>query len=273
MNGQHTAPCIVVGGGLAGLTAATYLARGGRSVTVLEEASNLGGRARTQTREGYHLNMGPHALYLGGQAKAVLQELEVTYSGGKPALVGAGVRDGRIYRLPTTTASLLTTDLLGIGERLEAGRILATLSRLDFQAIARISVESWVQQQTRHERVRQLLRATIRTSTYANDPERQSAGAALQQVQLAISKGVLYLDGEWQTLVDGVKQAAIAAGVQIVTSAKVTGVAPTASGWMVQRADGSKQQAAAVILAVDPAMATALAAHEGLRTWATHRHP
>ena len=32
---------IVIGGGIAGLTAATYLAKGGRRVTVLERASEL----------------------------------------------------------------------------------------------------------------------------------------------------------------------------------------------------------------------------------------
>jgi len=58
---------VVVGGGLAGLTAANALAGPGRSVVVLEQSEALGGRARTQVSKGYRLNLGPHALYLGAR--------------------------------------------------------------------------------------------------------------------------------------------------------------------------------------------------------------
>lgn len=39
---------VVVGGGMAGLTVACYLARAGVDVTVFEKAPELGGRAATQ---------------------------------------------------------------------------------------------------------------------------------------------------------------------------------------------------------------------------------
>ncbi|MEJ7719336.1 MAG: FAD/NAD(P)-binding protein [Ilumatobacteraceae bacterium] len=64
---MDTLPTIVVGGGLAGLTAAATLARDGRSVVVIEGASQLGGRARTRHHDGFDLNLGPHALYIGGE--------------------------------------------------------------------------------------------------------------------------------------------------------------------------------------------------------------
>src|SRR5687767_7321829 len=66
----------VIGGGLAGLTAATLLARSGRSVT-LHEKSQLGGRARTQDEHGALFNQGPHALYRGGRAMQVLKQLGI----------------------------------------------------------------------------------------------------------------------------------------------------------------------------------------------------
>jgi phytoene dehydrogenase-like protein len=43
---------VVIGGGLAGLTAANALAGPGRQVTLLEQSSHLGGRARTQQENG-----------------------------------------------------------------------------------------------------------------------------------------------------------------------------------------------------------------------------
>ena len=40
----------IIGGGLAGLSAATYLARAGMEVTLFEKSNRLGGRAATQSR-------------------------------------------------------------------------------------------------------------------------------------------------------------------------------------------------------------------------------
>ncbi len=51
---------VVVGGGMAGLAAACYLARGGKSVTLFEKAATLGGRAATSNHEGYLFNRGIH---------------------------------------------------------------------------------------------------------------------------------------------------------------------------------------------------------------------
>ena len=47
---------LVIGGGLAGLSAAAYAARAGASVTLLEKGRELGGRASTQDRDGFLLN-------------------------------------------------------------------------------------------------------------------------------------------------------------------------------------------------------------------------
>jgi phytoene dehydrogenase-like protein len=75
---------VVVGGGMAGLTAACYLARAQMEVTVIEKASNLGGRAVTQDFEGFRFNRGGHALYTGGAASRILEELGVSYDYGIP---------------------------------------------------------------------------------------------------------------------------------------------------------------------------------------------
>jgi phytoene dehydrogenase-like protein len=64
---------VVIGAGLTGLTAAVMLARAGRSVTVFEQSSKAGGRARTENIDGYYFNQGPHALYLGGVGAKILR--------------------------------------------------------------------------------------------------------------------------------------------------------------------------------------------------------
>jgi phytoene dehydrogenase-like protein len=71
--------CIVVGGGHNGLTCAAYLARGGRSVLVLEAAAQVGGAAATREfAPGFKVSACAHLL----QAPAtVLEELRLSAHG------------------------------------------------------------------------------------------------------------------------------------------------------------------------------------------------
>ncbi|HLN53211.1 MAG TPA: phytoene desaturase family protein [Lentimicrobium sp.] len=50
---------LVIGAGFSGLSSATYLAREGYDVTVIEKNSSPGGRARQFTAEGFTFDMGP----------------------------------------------------------------------------------------------------------------------------------------------------------------------------------------------------------------------
>src|SRR5574343_674229 len=50
---------VVIGSGVAGLSAASYLAKAGFSVTVLEKNDQTGGRARMMKTNGFMFDMGP----------------------------------------------------------------------------------------------------------------------------------------------------------------------------------------------------------------------
>jgi glycine/D-amino acid oxidase-like deaminating enzyme len=78
------ADAVVIGGGMAGLTAACYLARAGVGVTLFEKAPYLGGRAATWEFDGFLFNRGGHALYTGGAASQVFEELGIAYDYGIP---------------------------------------------------------------------------------------------------------------------------------------------------------------------------------------------
>ncbi|MBO0780658.1 MAG: NAD(P)/FAD-dependent oxidoreductase, partial [Ktedonobacteraceae bacterium] len=97
---------VVVGGGMAGLTAASYLARAGVSVTLFERAAGLGGRAATQNHDGYLFNRGIHAIYTGGATSEVLQELGISYSYGSPKETFV-LRQNQFYPFPASVSSLL----------------------------------------------------------------------------------------------------------------------------------------------------------------------
>lgn len=220
MTTRPTSDVVVVGGGLAGLTAAAYLAANGRTVTVLERSTHPGGQAVTDERNGYRFNRGPHALYLGGAAAAALTELGVDLPGVAPAAGGRILVDGELHRAPEGVVSLLATGAFGVRDKVELGRVLATLPRARPEALAETTAAEWIDSTVQRHRPRQLLGALVRLATYSNVPEALSADVAVSQIQLALGAGVRYLDRGWQQLVD---QLAARPGIEIVTGHSTSG--------------------------------------------------
>jgi phytoene dehydrogenase-like protein len=249
----------VIGGGLAGLAAATYVARAGRRTLLFEKSRMLGGRAMTQIEGGFHFNLGPHALYRGGPATQVLRELGVPFTGTVPSVSGAyAVEGGLKHTLPGGFVSLLTTGLLRLPGKFETARLLGSIGKIDASAVQHVSVRDWLDRHIRQADVRRLVQALFRVSTYANAPAQQSAGSALEQLQLALSQNVMYLDGGWQVLVDGLRATAEAAGVEIVSGTRVESVDCDTAVRGVRLAGGTHCPATAVIMASSPADAAAL---------------
>src|SRR5260221_4948664 len=266
---------VVVGGGLAGLAAAAYLARAGLSVGVFERAAALGGRGATLRERGFALNRGAHALYRKGEAAAVLADLGVPMQGQRASASGRALRGGAVYQLPTGTLSLVTTGLLGIRAKAAAARLLERVPRLDPSSVDEVSVAGWLDGLGDvPPDVRAVMEAFVRLTTYVNAPATMSAGTALRQLQRAFAGGVLYLDGGWQTLVDGLAARATRWGARITSGARAASLTQTsASGYAVALADGKLTSARAVVLAVPPREAAALIASSGAEAPASLADP
>src|SRR3954471_24985769 len=88
---------IVIGGGPAGLIAASHLADAGITTTLLEAKARFGGRAASDRQAGFVLNQGAHALYVGGPAMRELEALGVDPPRWNPVSVSKSflVRDGK----------------------------------------------------------------------------------------------------------------------------------------------------------------------------------
>ncbi len=246
-------PVVVAGGGLAGMAAALYLARAGQPVIVYEQAASLGGRARTQEKAGFHFNQGPHALYRAGAGAQVLAELGIAYTGQQPPKVGVAIHNDAVHPFPYTPLDVLTTSLFSWPEKATFA-LLAVRMGSGMRLDPSLSYTDWVASASNHQTVRDFLLASARVATYANDPQRASAAAVLEQMRLAITANVLYLDGGWQRLVDGLHRAGREAGVKFVTGKRIVALAQDAFGRVtgVHLSDGQEQEAASVLLTGSP---------------------
>jgi len=243
---------IIVGSGLAGLTAGVAVARGGRSVLICEKGSSLGGRASTYVDAGLSFNLGPHALYQEGAGVRVLKELGIEFSGSAPESGRWLIHQQRRFPLPRDMRSLLFNRLLGFRGGWAAARILSRLPRINAEQWIGVTVQDWLDRQTRNRAAQAFLRALIRLSTYANAPDEQCAGTAIAQLQMARG-GVLYIDGGWNSLVERLAEAATAAGAETRCSQRIEQVLvenDKVSG--VRFADGTVCRAANVLVAAPP---------------------
>jgi len=136
---------IVVGGGLAGITAALDCAAAGHAVTLLESRGRLGGQAYSFDRDGITADNGQHVFLrcctayralverIGAGALVTLQDrLDITVLGSD----AGGLRRGRLNRtgLPAPlhlAGALLRYPFLSPRQRLSAAVAMAALARVD----------------------------------------------------------------------------------------------------------------------------------------------
>jgi phytoene dehydrogenase-like protein len=256
---------IVVGGGLAGLSAACYLAQAGKQVTLFEGAKTLGGRAASHLHDGFIFNRGIHALYSGGAASEVLGKLGVTVSGNSPKDIGV-LRDGKLYPSPGTPFALLTSRLFGLAEKLELIRVLGGIPKINSHDLRNTSVSEWLEAKSKRPRVHAFLSSLATTFVYTTALDLVSAEVFIDKLQRSLKHPVLYLDGGWHTLVENLHSVAEKAGVTIMTSTGVETVEHhdgLARG--VHLHDGSKVEARAVVLATRPRDALKLVDHPALQ--------
>ncbi len=155
----------VIGGGLAGVTAALDCAAAGAEVTLVEVRRRLGGAAYSVERDGLVVDNGQHVFlrccsaYRGlleriGSTRLVrLQErLEIpVLTPGRPP---ARIRRSSLHAPLHLAGALLGYPRLGLGERLAAARAALALARLDpgDPALERETFGAWLARHGQDER-------------------------------------------------------------------------------------------------------------------------
>jgi phytoene dehydrogenase-like protein len=238
---------IVIGGGPAGLVAATKLTEGGVDATLLEAASHFGGRAASERRGGFVLNQGPHALYAGGPAMRELRAMGVELEWWNPTSPNSVfVRDGEAKRSPG--------GLLGLS------RLLPPILRTDPAELRGLSTTEWLERILPSASARAAAAALVRVTTFVADQRSLSAEVAITQLKLGLVPGVRYLRGGWQSLVDALVGKAGEAGANLRTRAAVRMVHQEAGGWTVALDEETLHADALIVAAGGPGTAAELLA-------------
>ena len=195
----------VIGGGVAGLTAAITCAERGADVRLFEAHDRVGGRARS-TDGPYTANLGPHAIYKGGVLWDWLRARDLMPPFARPPLTGVRFHyEGVVHRSPPLS-------LIPPGLRLR-GR-MAPVDQ-DFR--------SWV---TDHSdaRTADLLSSLAGVYTFHHDPGELSAAFVWERSErllLSARPPARFIVGGWSMLVDALERRARSLGVAIITGERV----------------------------------------------------
>jgi NAD(P)-binding Rossmann-like domain len=195
----------IVGGGLAGLTAAIASAEGGARVRLLEAHESLGGRARSAGGP-YKANFGPHVIYKDGPLWDWLVERDLLPPYGGPPLAGIRFRwQGAVRRTPPL------------------GTIPAVLRLRGREAPVDQDFRSWVASLA-DERTAAMLSAAAGVYTFHHDPGELSAAFVWKhavRVLLSPPPTARYVIGGWSALIEALETRARRLGVEIETGQSV----------------------------------------------------
>jgi phytoene dehydrogenase-like protein len=101
---------IIVGGGIAGLTSATYLARAGKKILLIEKNHELGGLVNSFERDGFVFDAGVRAILDAGIIRTMLKDLNIHLE-LVPSKVTVGIED-RIINIEDRSSINEYRDLL-----------------------------------------------------------------------------------------------------------------------------------------------------------------
>ncbi len=207
----NSSPVTIIGGGLAGLTAAITCAEGGAAVRLLERSSTLGGHARSSDGP-YKTNMGPHAFYKDGPFWAWLAERNLLPPYRGVPLAPVRFRwQGKVRRTPPL------------------GALPAVLRLRGREAPVDVDFRTWAASHT-DEATAAMLSAAAGVYTFHHDPGGLSAAFVWRhtvRVFLSPPPPARYFVGGWNALVDSLERRARELGVNIEMGQAVNELPPT----------------------------------------------
>jgi squalene-associated FAD-dependent desaturase len=266
---------VVVGGGLAGITAALALADSGVQVTLTEARPRLGGLAFSFKRGDLTVDNGQHVFlrccsgYQWFLDRIAARDLVTIQDRLDVKVLDADtMRSGRLSRagLPVPlhlAASLARYPHLSLRERASVGRAALALRALDLAdpALDETDFASWLAARGQSPRTIEALWDLVGVATLNATAANSSLGLAAMVFKTGLLTDPGAADIGWATaplgdLHDGRARAALdAAGVRTMLRTRTSGIKATAEGgWQVSvetgPGRGEQLEAATVVLAV-----------------------
>ncbi|KRE90368.1 amine oxidase [Paenibacillus sp. Soil766] len=204
----------IIGGGLAGLTAAAYLSENPHVEGILFERSpQLGGRAFTYEKAGFTLNYGAHAIYGIDRHTLTTMERELGLSFSSKQVDKRKVvyaKHNQLTTAPLDAINLLKTDLLSTIQKVrfvgEIAAIIANIHNIKNYA----TLADYLAESNADEDVKELWEHLV-CSNFFITPEdaRNVSGAVISEYYHNLflsSKPVNYVLGSWAVITNQLKQ-------------------------------------------------------------------
>ncbi|WP_102125826.1 NAD(P)/FAD-dependent oxidoreductase [Deinococcus planocerae] len=252
---------LVVGGGLAGLTAARVLTRAGRRVRVLEAADAVGGRVRSRAVEGFTLEAGYQVLFPA--YPAVIRHLDLSALDLVPIPPAAVIRRGAHsdvvgdpLRDPGGLPSTLTTPVLPLADKLRVARLAARLRAPAPHTLLGgpdETTESYLRRQGFTEATLDRFFRPFFGGIFLRRDLHTSARLFRYYFRMLMDGGVALPRAGIGALSDQ-----LAGGVEVTTGVRVTRLVPQTGGHVSAATSAGDIEARHVIVATDPDTAQAL---------------
>ena len=230
----------VVGGGMAGLTAALRFAQAGHRVTLWEKAPRLGGQAVAFPVEGTGASLEHFYHHLFQSDRDIVALIEELGIADKllwlPSNVGY-YADGKIWPL-NGAADLLKLGFIPFQDRVRLGAVTAYLQRVrDWKKFETVTADAWLRRALGRRAYDRTLGAQLRAKFGRYHDQvamvwfwgkiwlrTTSRRSPLDQEKLG------YIDGSFNILIDALAAAAEAAGATLCPGVGPTRLAPRSAG-------------------------------------------
>ena len=273
----------VIGGGLAGITAALDLVDAGHQVVLLESRARLGGLTHSFRRDGHWVDNGQHVfLRCCTSYQGLLQRLEVADLVQLQPRLSITVRSGetgrstRMHRTELPPPLHLAGALWGHRwipplERVRAARVALSLGKVDREdpSTDEISFGTWLRQRHCSPRALETLWDLVGVATLNAHADDASLALAATVFQLGLLGDKGGADIGWSTVPlqqlhgDAALTALTAAGADVRTRSRVRALTHADETWQIEL-DAQSLAVDQVVLAVPPDAASRLVDAESL---------